>query len=219
MAAVVPKQTVGVAVLVRDEQIQIAVAVDVEPHGADGPARIADARFNGDVGEAAVVVAKQPVRLVAECHKEVEIAIVVVVDPRRLPRNADEMEAECRRHVGEMAAVAVVSIQLVGDAAGKADVQIEVTVAVEVAPCRDARLDRVRKADGRRHIFESSVVLLVQTVRAAAEADELVEIAVVVEVGPGISLAATGGKEIRLDKRKPRRYLGSAERSDGEHRQ
>ena len=159
MAAVVPKQAVGVAVLVRDEQIQIAVAVDVEPHGADGLARIADARLDGDVGEAAVVVAKQPVRLIAECHEEIEIAIVVVVDPRRLPRHADETEAERRRHVGEMASVAVVSIQLVGDAAGKADVQIEVAIAVEVAPRRDACLDRVRQADGRRDILEPSVVL------------------------------------------------------------
>ena len=73
-------------------------------------------------------------------------------------------------------------------------------IAVEVAPRRDARLDRVRQADRRRHIFESSVVLPVQTVRATAEADELVEVAVVVEVGPRVGLAAVGGKEIRLDE-------------------
>ena len=136
--------------------------------------------------------------------EEIEIAVVVVVDPRRLPRNADETEAERRRHVGEMASVAVVSIQLVGDAAGKPDVQIEVAVAVEVAPRRRARLDRVREADCRRHVLESSVVLPIEAIRAAAEADELVEIAVVVEVGPRVGLAAVGGEEIRLDERERR---------------
>ena len=148
MAAVVPKQAVGVAVLVGDEQIEIAVAVDVEPDGADGLARIADARLDGDVGEAAAVVAKQPVRLVAERDEEIEIAVVVVVDPRRLARDAARREAERRRHVREMASVAVVAIELVGDAADEADVQIDVAVAVEVAPRRGARFDRCRP--GRR---------------------------------------------------------------------
>src|SRR5262245_15339039 len=100
-----------------------------------------------------------------------------------------------------MASVTVVSIQLAGDAASKADEQIDMAVAIEVAPRRDASLDRVRQADRFRHIIESSVVLPVQTVRTAAEADELVEIAVVVEVGPRIGLATVGGKELGLDER------------------
>ena len=93
---------------------------------------------------------------------------------------------------------------LLGDAAGEADVEIEVAVAVEVAPRRGARLDVVGQADGRRDILESAVVVAIEAVRAAAEADELVEIAVVVEVGPGVGLAAVGGEEIRLDERKAR---------------
>jgi hypothetical protein len=35
-----------------------------------------------------------------------------------------------------------------------------------------------------------SVVLAIETIRPAAKADELVELAVIVEVGPGIRLAA-----------------------------
>src|SRR5262252_9503050 len=45
MTAVVPEQSVRVAVLVRNEQIQVAVSVDVEPDGTNGLARIADTGF------------------------------------------------------------------------------------------------------------------------------------------------------------------------------
>ena len=68
-------------------------------------------------------------------------------------------------------------------------------VAVEVAPRRGARLDVSARPTRGRDIVESSAVLPIQAIRAAAEADELVEIAVVVEVGPRVRLTAVGGED------------------------
>src|SRR3954465_9173082 len=140
MAAVVPEQAVGVAVLVGDEQIEIAVTVDVEPHGADGPARIADTRFSSDIDESRAVVPEQPVRLVAERNEQIDVAVVVVVNPRNLAGDAGDADADRRGGIGEVAAVAVVSIELVRRAVDEADVEIDVAVAVEVAPCGGACL-------------------------------------------------------------------------------
>ena len=92
--AVVAEQAVGVAVLVRDEQVEVAVLVEVEPDGADGPARIVEPQFLADAGEAAAVVAEQHVRRVAHRHEEVEVAVVVDVHPRHLPRLADGIDAQ-----------------------------------------------------------------------------------------------------------------------------
>ena len=218
MAVVVPEQPVGVAVLVRHEQIEIAVAVDVEPDRADGLARIADARLDGDVGEAAAVVAKQPVRLVAKGHEEIEVAVVVVVDPRDLTRDAGQVHAERGRDVGEVTAVAVVAIELVGRAAHEADVEIEVAVAVEVAPRRGAGLDVVGQADRGRDILEAPVILAIETIRPAAKADELVEIAVVVEVGPRVRLPAGHAEQLRLNQLEARRRVGGRGGREGEAR-
>ena len=61
------------------EEIQPAVVVVVEPHGARGPSRRGDAGSVGDVGERAVAVVviqrASPVR----CHENIGIAVVVVV--------------------------------------------------------------------------------------------------------------------------------------------
>src|SRR5712691_2167773 len=99
-----------------------------------------------------------------------------------------------------MASVAVVAIKLVRRAAGEADVEIDVAVAVVVAPRRRARFDAVGEADGRRHVLEAPMVLTIEAIRTAAETDELIDVAVVVEVGPGIGHGAARGKQLRLDE-------------------
>src|SRR5206468_11884468 len=104
MAAAVPEQPVRVAVLIRHEQIEIAVAVDVEPDGADAFSCIAYARLHGHVGESIAVVTKQPVPPIAKRDEEIENAVVVVVDPRRVAGAAGDVEAAPRRGAGEMAA-------------------------------------------------------------------------------------------------------------------
>ena len=77
-------------------------------------------------------------------------------------------------------------------------------VRIEIPPCGRTRFDVVREADGGGHILEAATILAIEAIGAAAETDELVEIAVVVEVGPRVGLATVGGEEIRLDERKPR---------------
>ena len=201
-AVVVSEQAVGIAFLVRDEQIEIAVAVNIEPDGAHRLARIADASLSRHVGEVSAIVAEQAVRLVAKRDEQIEVAVVVVVDPRGLPRHAREIEAERRRDVGEMPAVAVIPVQLIRRASGKPDVEIDVAVAVEVAPRRDTRLDVVGDADGSCDVAEMSVVLTIETIRPTAEADELVELAVIVEIGPRVRLAARRAEQIGLHELK-----------------
>ena len=119
-----------------------------------------------------------------------------------------------------MPAVAVVVIELAGRVGGKADVEIDLTVAVEVAPGRGARLDGVGKAGRGGHVLEAALILAIQAIRPAAKADELVEITVVVEVGPGVGLAAVGGEEIGLNEIEERGHvaLSESKKRDGYQR-
>ena len=87
-------EAVRLAFLVRGEQIEIAIAIEVPPHGADGLARIADARRLRHVDEPAAIVSQQSIRHVAEGRKQIEVAVPVVVDPRRLARHAVQVDAD-----------------------------------------------------------------------------------------------------------------------------
>ena len=49
-------------------------------------------------------------------------------------------------------------------------------------------------------VLEPAVILAIEAIGAAAESDELVEIAVVVEVGPGVRLAAGRAEQLGLDQ-------------------
>src|SRR3954447_23375358 len=100
-----------------------------------------------------------------------------------------------------MPAVAVVAIQLGGGAVDEPDVEVEVTVGVEIAPRRSARFDVVSNADSFGDVLETAVILAIEPVGAAAESDEFVEVAVVVEVGPGIRLPAGHAEQLRLHER------------------
>jgi hypothetical protein len=144
------------------------------------------------------VVPEQAIRSVAKRNEEIEIAVVVVIDPHSLTCHAGEGQPERRRDVGEMPAVSIVAVQLVGRRACESHEQVDIAVPVEVAPRGDARLDVVGDADLCRHIAKASVILLVEAIRPAAKADELVELPVVVEIGPGVRLAARRGEEVLL---------------------
>ena len=117
-----------------------------------------------------------------------------------------------------MPPVAVIAIQLVWRTAYEADVEIEVTIAVEIAPRGGAGFHVVRQADGSRHILEPAVVLAIEAIRTTAEPDELVEIPVVIEVGPRIRLTAGRGKELRLDQLERRRGISETGEGDNEER-
>src|SRR5258708_23065371 len=133
MAVVVAKRPVGVTVLVSNEYIEVAADVLAEPDRADGLARIADAGGDRHIREAPAVVAKQAIRLVAKGDEEVEVAVVVVVDPRDLARHAREVEPERRRDVEEVSP-AVVVIALVRRVPAEPDVQIDGAITTVVAP-------------------------------------------------------------------------------------
>ena len=135
---------------------------------------------------------------------KIEIAVVVVVDPRHLARDAREVHAERGRDVGEMTAVAVVVIELVRRAVDEADVEIEVAVAVEVAPRGGTRFHVIGEADRGGDVLEPAVILAIKAIGAPAKSDELVEIAVVVEVGPGVRLAAGRAEQLGLDQHEGR---------------
>jgi hypothetical protein len=60
---------------------------------------------------------------------------------------------------------------------------------------------------------------LIEAIRTAAKADELVEISVVVEIGPGIRLATSHAEELRLDELEPRRGRLRKKRNGEERRE
>jgi len=99
-----------------------------------------------------------------------------------------------------MPAATVVAIELVRRAVDEADVDVEIAVGIEIAPRRGSRLDVVGEADGGGDVDEATVILAVKTVRPAAKADELVQIAVVVVVGPRVRLTAGDAEQLWLDE-------------------
>ena len=197
-ALVLAIQAVGLAFLVRGEQIEIAVAIEVPPHRADGLAGIADAARLGDIDEAAAIVAQQPIRHVAEGREQIEVAVAVVINPGGLARHAVQHDADLLRDVDESRALGVVAIDLRGNLRiGEPDIEIGVAVGVEVAPRRRARFlgdepSVVDQPDLLGDVAEDAVVVSIEPVRPAAKRDEVIQVAVVVGVGPRIRLPADG---------------------------
>ena len=90
--------------------------------------------------------------------------------------------------------------------AGEPDVEVETPVGVRIAPRRGARVGQIRHAGLGRDLDERAAIVAVQTVRdAVLEADEQIEIAVVVVVGPATRLAAGRGEQVRLHELEARR--------------
>ena len=58
----------------------------------------------------------------------------------------------------------------------------------------------VDQPDLRSDIAEGAVVVAIEAVGPAAERDEVIEVAVVVDIGPGIRLSADGAEQFRLDQ-------------------
>ena len=148
-------------------------------------------------------VVEQRVRAIAERDEQIDLAVVVVIDPADLPALADEIDAHPAPDLGEVLAVAIVAIQLVRHRGvpREPDVQIHVPVAVEIAPRRRARILAVGEADLRRDIEELAVsgIPIKSIQMAATEAHEQIGIAVVVEIGPGVGLRAAFVEHLRID--------------------
>ena len=216
LAGVVAEQAVRVAVHVGDRHVEIAVLVEVEPHGADGPPRVGQADRRGDVGQLAGVVAIQRVGAIAEADEEIEIAVGVEVDPRRLADRAGRRRPSPRRSWHRQTMPALLRYSFNTDAAlqrREAEQQIGIAVGIEVAPRRRARRPRVRHAGGRGHVGEHALVVAIQAIRLAVEADEHVEIAVVVVVGEGVGEIRPGAEHVRLHRLEHRQRVSGPGRA------
>ncbi len=171
----------------------------------------------GHIREAAAIVTQQPVRHVTKGCKEIEVPITVVINPRRLPRHAMQHDTNLLRDVHESRAPGVVAIDPCRNfRIGEAYIKIGVSIRVEVSPrCGTSFLWRqpdryVDQPNLLSDVAEDAVVVSIQPVRTSAEGDEVVQVAVVVGIGPGICLRPDRAKHLRLGEFKggsPRRRL------------
>ena len=119
----------------RDEEIETAVAIVVDPRAARSVAHIVllQARLRGHVGERAIaVVVIQHVLAVVGDEEIVEAVVVVVADGHRR-RPARSRQARLRRHIGK-GAVAVVLVETIGRTRRRLR-----------GACRSARTDRASR--------------------------------------------------------------------------
>ncbi len=195
ISAVVAEQGIGAAVVVGQVQILVAVVVEVAPGAAHGVAIVADTgavlwrhvreqpgtRFPGIF----TVVAIETVWSVA-AEVEVEVAVVVEIDPGHRAGTAGIIGTGLRGDIGEGTA-AVVTEKVVGRrrADGHAGfVEIQVAVAVEVAPGHTLAVVGVAHGAGGRVLEEPGV--------RVAQILAVVVVEVVGFVGPGEPHGAVG---------------------------
>ena len=205
-AVIIPEHPVAIPVLIRGKQVQIAIGIHVEPAGADGAPRLGDADFEGDVREFAVVVPQEPVDARTLGDIKIEVAVGVVVDERHLPGNAPQCDARRLALLDENgAAVAgLVDVEAIRRAvvAGVTDVEVDIAVAVDIAPrCRSRVAAIGRQPRARRDVLEAVRAVAIKAYRGLVEGYDEVEVAVVIEVAPRVGLAARVREEFRLHRR------------------
>ncbi len=177
-----PEQPVGVAVHVAGDDVEVAVLVVVEPHGADRPPRIGESDRCRHIAERLAIVLKQRVRPIAKRHEEIEIGVAVVVHPHRLThRTGWNFEPRLGGRVAERPLGVAIQAQDRRARAGReADQQVGVAVGVGIAPGRGPRRTSVRDSRGRRGVGERPTVVAIETVGRSVEADEQIEVGVAV---------------------------------------
>ena len=198
-SAVVAEEPVQVAILVGDKRVEVAIAVHVEPRHAHRLPRIGQPDLRGYLGVRATVVAEHRIRAIAERHEEVGVAVVVVVEERRLAGRAELIDPEAAADVDERLP-AVIAVHPVGDArrARVSHEQVGIAVIVVVTPGRDADLVAFRQPDLGRDVDERAGVIPIEAAQLAAESHEQVEVAIAVVVGPRVRLPALHFKQRRL---------------------
>ena len=199
---VVQEEAIGVAVHVGHGEIEVAVLVGVEPHRADGLARIGEAERRRHVAEAAAVVAEEGVGPVAEADEEIEVAVAVGVHPRRLPNRAGgDDQAGGRGLIGEAPAVVAIQPQHRTRRPGReAEQQIRIAIGVVVPERRGPRRPGVGDAGGGRDVGEHPAIVAVEAVGGAVEAHEQIRIAVALEVGERVDQVRAGGERLGLHR-------------------
>ncbi len=146
----------------------------------------------GHIDKLPAIVAEQAIRTVAERGEEIEIAVAVVINPRRLTTDAGQGEANLSRHIDEALAIALVAVDLRSHLGiGEPDVEIGMAIGVVVSPghARTRLVRRIaRAADlGVRTSSERPAIIPIEPVGAAAKADEIVEVTVIVDIGPRVA--------------------------------
>src|SRR4029078_10030595 len=94
------------------------------------------------------------------------------------------------------AAIVAIEPQHRARAGREADEQIGIAVAVEVPPRRGARRARIADAGGAGNVREDALVVSIQPVWRAVEADEEIEIAVAVVIGGGVHQGGPGAEHL-----------------------
>ena len=124
--------------VVRDEEVELAVAVVVEPGGAGREGGVAQAGLRGHVAELAGAFVVKEVVAAESGDVDVVAAVVIVIADRHAEAVDFDVEAAAARHVGERA-VAVVAVERGGGVAAVRDEvlavdeeDVEPAVAVDV---------------------------------------------------------------------------------------
>ena len=140
------------------------------------------ARFAGDIGEPAIaVVAEQMHRWSAAGRgdEQIEIAIMIGVEPGRRARSAQSRQTGCGRHIAEPAG-SVLFIQSQSGASEEQQIGAAVVVVVAGHNARSRRRGRAEPC--ARRIGEAAAIVPVDMQAAAAAVDEI-EVAVAIEIG------------------------------------
>ncbi len=200
----------GVGSVVADEQVQAPVVIEVAPHAAGAAVGIVHAQVvrqidpqpHARILRILAVVSQQAVGLIVEV-RQVDVGIAVAVDVGPGAGHGVAVVADTGavqgRHVGEdplagnRRVLAVVAVETV--LAAVAEVEIHVTVLVEIAPGTAAAaagiVDAGLDADIREH---AAAVVAIQVVGGVVVGIDLhvdhveIEVAVTVEIGPGHAL-------------------------------
>src|SRR5947207_4648089 len=143
-------EQLGPATTAREEQVGIAVVVEVAPAGADGGEDALQSRFLSDVGKCAVtIVMEQAVlnRTVEHAaqivsDEKIQMPVAIVIHPRSSVSRPPALYSGLLRHVGEGAVSVVVieaAIAVVEALAG--DEQILKAIVVVVPGHNDKTVD------------------------------------------------------------------------------
>ncbi len=144
------------AVLVRDEEVDASVAVEVAEDGVARVAAAGETKGRCRLGEGPVEIVAVHRALTAADEEEVQVAIVIEIDEERFARAFDICDSRFRRHVhkGPVAAIAEqVTASLTTD-----DEKVQPPIVVEVRERGVCGTLRKRNARALRDVSKKSAL-------------------------------------------------------------
>jgi hypothetical protein len=145
---------------------------------------------------------EQHVGRIPKCDEKIHPAVVIEVDPGNLAGLSLYIDAHLFGDIDEVLAIAIVAVKFIGSSGSSAepDVQVDMTVGIEIAPGCGPSVGQVGHAEIGAYLGEFAVIIAIQTIRQIRfESDEQVKITIVVEVGPAIGLTTGSGEKFRLN--------------------